>query len=38
MGLEILKSCIHRSQQLEGKRVMGSQWEAGQGDGDGMGE
>lgn len=31
MGLEILKSCIHRSQQLEGKRVMGSQWEAGQG-------
>ena len=38
MGLEILKSCIHRFQQLQGKRVMGSQWEAGQGDGDGMGE
>lgn len=38
MGLEILKSCIHRFQQLQGKRVMGSQWEAGQGDGAGMGE
>lgn len=38
MGLEILKSCIHRFQQLQGKGVMSSQWEAGQEGGAGMGE
>lgn len=37
MGLEILKSGIHRPQQLPGKGGMGSKWETGQEGGTGMG-
>lgn len=38
MGLEIPKSCINRSQQLQRKGVMDGKWEAGQEDGAGLGE